>query len=172
MAARIPLILLAATALTAFTVFSTGRMLGGLTEINNVVSNELVHSLGKFAVENYNRNQEKNKAPPTRLFDTGTIVGGVKDINNVESNELVQSLGKFAVENYNRNQEKNKAPATTLLSFSHVIAAKWQFVEGRMYHMKIVAEDSHHARKVFDAKVTEKPWLKSKKVVSFTPSAH
>ncbi|KAJ0971892.1 hypothetical protein J5N97_019851 [Dioscorea zingiberensis] len=105
-------------------------------------------------------------------LETDQIVGGRTDIKNVGSNKLVQSLGKFAVENYNRNQEKNKAPPTTLLSFTHVVAAQSQVVAGTKYYLKIAAEDSHHARKVFDAVVVVKPWLKSKELISFTPSAH
>ncbi|KAJ0968083.1 hypothetical protein J5N97_025000 [Dioscorea zingiberensis] len=147
MAARIPLILLlllAATALSTLSALDTDVI--------------IIDSLS--------------------ALDTDVIIkdcneGGLTELENVGSNKLVQSLGMFAVETYNRNlQEKNKAPPTTLLSFSHVTAAQSQVVEGAMYYLKIVAEDYHHARKVFDAKVLEQLWLNSTELISFTPSAH
>ncbi|KAM0940905.1 putative Cystatin domain-containing protein [Dioscorea sansibarensis] len=99
-------------------------------------------------------------------YATAGIVGGRTEIKNVRSNKLVQSLGKFAVEEYDRGLKGSNA----LLSFSSVISAESQVVSGTKYYLKIAAKDSHHARKLFDAEVVVKPWLKSKELLSFKPT--
>ncbi|XP_039133663.1 cysteine proteinase inhibitor B-like [Dioscorea cayenensis subsp. rotundata] len=100
---------------------------------------------------------------------TASIVGGRTEIKNVKSNKMVQSLGKFAVEEYDKGV-KGGSNAAALVSFSSVISAESQVVAGTKYYLKIAAEDSHHARKLFDAEVVIKPWLKSKQLLSFKPA--
>ncbi|KAH7670497.1 cystatin-C protein [Dioscorea alata] len=100
---------------------------------------------------------------------TASIVGGRTEIKNVKSNKMVQSLGKFAVEEYNKGV-KGGSNAAALVSFSSVISAESQVVAGTKYYLKIAAEDSHHARKLFDAEVVVKPWLKSQQLLSFKPA--
>ncbi|OEL18787.1 Cysteine proteinase inhibitor 10 [Dichanthelium oligosanthes] len=102
-------------------------------------------------------------------------VGGRRDIKDVGSNKAVQSLGRFAVAEHNRRLRRNGGvgtgtdPVTVLLSFRAVAAAQEQVVSGVAYYLKVVARDRGGDRP-FDAVVVVKAWLKSKELVSFTPS--
>jgi hypothetical protein len=102
-------------------------------------------------------------------------VGGRRDITDVGANKEVQSLGRFAVAEHNRRLRRSggvatsSGPVTVLLSFGAVAAAQEQVVSGVAYYLKVIARDDRGDRP-FDAVVVVKAWLKSRELVSFTPS--
>ncbi|CAN6242119.1 unnamed protein product [Urochloa humidicola] len=104
------------------------------------------------------------------------VVGGRRDIKDVGSNKEVQSLGRFAVDEHNSRLRRNGGvgtssdPVTVLLSFKAVAAAQVQVVAGKAYYLKVIARDRGGGDRPFDAVVVVKAWLKSKELVSFTPS--
>ncbi|CAL5032820.1 unnamed protein product [Urochloa decumbens] len=111
--------------------------------------------------------------------DATTVVGGRRDIKDVGSNKEVQSLGQFAVDEHNRLLRLNGGvgtssdPVTVLLSFRAVAAAQVQVVAGEAYYLKVIARERNSGGggdRPFDAVVVVKAWLKSKELVSFTPS--
>ncbi|KAJ4755996.1 Cysteine proteinase inhibitor [Rhynchospora pubera] len=104
------------------------------------------------------------------------VVGGRTLVPHVESNKEIQSLGRFSVAQYNyhlRNGSNGTAtPHARPLAFSRVVEAETQVVSGVKYYLKVIAKDGKYStnEKLFDAVVVVKPWLKSKELVSFTPS--
>ncbi|XP_062186074.1 cysteine proteinase inhibitor 10-like [Phragmites australis] len=105
-----------------------------------------------------------------------TAVGGRRDITNVGANKEVQSLGRFAVAEHNRRLRNRGGgtasdPVPVLLSFTAVAAAQEQVVSGVAYYLKVIARDrSGSGDRPFDAVVVVKKWLRSKELISFTPS--
>lgn len=96
------------------------------------------------------------------------LLGGKKDLGNVNNDLEAEELAKYAVNQYN-SQSNSVAP----LSFSKVISAKSQVVQGTMYHLKIEAHQGDQA-KHWDARVWVKPWENFKKLEEFkaaSPSA-
>ncbi|XP_078155574.1 PHYTOCYSTATIN 2 [Carex rostrata] len=105
------------------------------------------------------------------------VVGGRTVIPHVESNKEVQSLGRFSVAQYNNRLRSSNATATLHhhakpLTFSRVVKAEQQIVSGVKYYLKVVAKEGKYSstEKLFDAVVVVKAWLKSKELLSFTPS--
>uniref|UniRef100_A0A0D9W3Q7 Cystatin domain-containing protein n=1 Tax=Leersia perrieri TaxID=77586 RepID=A0A0D9W3Q7_9ORYZ len=104
---------------------------------------------------------------------SAAAVGGRTEITDVGSNKAVQSLGKFAVAEHNRRLRlgRHDDPVPVKLAFGRVVAAQKQVVSGVAYYLKVVARDPHAAgERPFDAVVVVKAWVKSKELVSFTPS--
>ncbi|XP_010926673.1 cysteine proteinase inhibitor 5 [Elaeis guineensis] len=97
----------------------------------------------------------------------GRKVGGRTEVPHVESDKEVQDLGLFCVEEYNQRLHGGRSEA---LTFLRVVAAERQVVSGIKYYLKIAARDGRE--RTFDAIVVVKPWLKSRSLLSFTPSAH
>ncbi|GJN37170.1 hypothetical protein PR202_gb26096 [Eleusine coracana subsp. coracana] len=106
-------------------------------------------------------------------------VGGRRDIKDVGSNKEVQSLGRFAVNEHNRRLRHSGGaavpaandPVPVLLSFTAVASAQEQVVSGKVYYLKVIARDgSGGGDRPFDAVVIVRAWLRSKELVSFTPS--
>jgi len=56
------------------------------------------------------------------------------------------------------------------LTFSKVVSAKKQVVQGTMYHFTIEVQEAGQP-KLYDAKVWLKPWENFKKLEEFKPSA-
>ncbi len=56
------------------------------------------------------------------------------------------------------------------LTFSKVVSAKKQVVQGTMYHFTIEVQEDGQP-KLYDAKVWLKPWENFKKLEEFKPSA-
>ncbi|XP_008792948.3 cysteine proteinase inhibitor 4 [Phoenix dactylifera] len=96
----------------------------------------------------------------------GRKVGGRTEVPHVESNKEVQDLGLFCVEEYNQHLHGGGE----VLTFLRVLAAERQVVSGIKYYLKIAARDGRE--RSFDAVVVVKPWLKSRSLLSFAPSAH
>uniref|UniRef100_A0A0E0KPB5 Cysteine proteinase inhibitor n=1 Tax=Oryza punctata TaxID=4537 RepID=A0A0E0KPB5_ORYPU len=105
-----------------------------------------------------------------------SVVGGRTEIRDVGGNKEVQSLGRFAVAEHNRRLRHGGSGAgdpvvPVKLAFSRVVAAQKQVVSGVAYYLKVVARDPRAGGdRAFDAVVVVKAWLKSKELVSFTPS--
>eukprot|EP00246_Nothoceros_aenigmaticus_P004301 TRINITY_DN1579_c0_g1_i1.p1 TRINITY_DN1579_c0_g1~~TRINITY_DN1579_c0_g1_i1.p1 ORF type:complete len:125 (+),score=17.47 TRINITY_DN1579_c0_g1_i1:88-462(+) len=89
------------------------------------------------------------------------LLGGQKDLGNVQNDLEVEELAKFAVNEYN-SQNSNGAP----LSYSKVVSAKSQVVQGTLYHLTIEAHQEQEA-KHWHARVWVKPWEKFKKLEGF-----
>ncbi|KAG1330859.1 cysteine proteinase inhibitor 5 [Cocos nucifera] len=100
----------------------------------------------------------------------GRKVGGRTEVPHVESNKEVQDLGLFCVEEYNHRLRGGRRAGSEALTFLRVVAAERQVVSGIKYYLKISARDGRE--RTFDAIVVVKPWLKSRSLLSFTPSAH
>ena len=109
------------------------------------------------------------------LHAPAPAVGGRRAITDVGANKEVQALGRFAVAEHNRRLRRSGGvatssdPVTVLLSFGAVAAAQEQVVSGVAYYLKVIARDDRGDRP-FDAVVVVKAWLKSRELVSFTPS--
>ncbi|CAN6446863.1 unnamed protein product [Victoria cruziana] len=91
------------------------------------------------------------------------MVGGKSSIPNVKSNQEIQDLGKWCVSEYNKEQQGS-------LTFKEVESGQQQVVAGMKYYLHIQAVDGV-TTKPFDAVVWIRPWLHSKQLLSFNPSA-
>ncbi|MBA0648352.1 hypothetical protein Goklo_016096, partial [Gossypium klotzschianum] len=99
-------------------------------------------------------------------------------ITDVKTNEEVQELGRFAVEEYNRSHGlgrwrgfvSSSNGRRAELVFSRVLEAQKQVVSGIKYYLKIEAMENKLS-KTFESVVVVKPWLHSKELLHFSPSA-
>ncbi|XBI66212.1 cysteine proteinase inhibitor-like [Triticum urartu] len=92
--------------------------------------------------------------------DAGPLVGGISDSPMGQENDLdVIALARFAVSEHN-----NKANA--LLEFENVVKVKKQTVAGTMHYITIRVTEGG-AKKLYEAKVWEKPWENFKKLEEF-----
>lgn len=103
-------------------------------------------------------------------------MGGRTEIKDVGTNKEVQSLGRFAVAEHNRHLRHGGGgaagdPVPLQLAFTRVVAAQKQVVAGVAYYLKVIARDrAGGGDRPFDAVVVVKAWLKSKELVSLSPS--
>jgi acyl-CoA hydrolase len=96
----------------------------------------------------------------------GTMPGGLKDVSNFANSVEIDDLANFAVDQYKTRQNSLSVAGMT---FSKVVAAKEQVVQGTMYYLTVeVMEDGKP--KLYDAKVWVKPWEGYKELESFVPS--
>ncbi|XP_042475709.1 cysteine proteinase inhibitor 4-like [Macadamia integrifolia] len=102
----------------------------------------------------------------------GGMVGGRRDVKDVKNNKEIQDLGRFSVEKYNKNQHHYQDGGIAddgILDFKEVVKAQTQVVSGFKYYLTICA--SHDGTlKTYDAIVVIKPWVRSKQLITFTPS--
>jgi len=89
---------------------------------------------------------------------------------DLNSNSLeIDELAKFAVsEHNNSNQNSVQDVPAKKLSFSKVISAHTQVVQGTMYHLVIEAEEASKPGQ-YEAQVWVKPWENFKKLHEFKP---
>ncbi|KAG5238136.1 hypothetical protein OIU77_028175 [Salix suchowensis] len=85
--------------------------------------------------------------------------GGIKELEGSANSLEIDSLARFAVDDYNKKQN-------SLLEFKRVVNTKQQVVSGMMYYITFEVIDGGH-RKVYEAKVWEKPWMNFKEVQEF-----
>ncbi|CAO1944712.1 unnamed protein product [Urochloa humidicola] len=83
------------------------------------------------------------------MADHGPLVGGISDVPQ------------------NENDEHNKK-ANALLAYEKLVKAKTQVVAGTMYYLTVEAKDGE-AKKLYEAKVWEKPWENFKELQEFKP---
>ncbi|KAM0065168.1 putative Cystatin domain-containing protein [Helianthus debilis subsp. tardiflorus] len=76
----------------------------------------------------------------------------------------------YSVDEYNRLPRSTTANDEGGLRFSRVVEAEQQVVSGMKYYMKIEALTKSGDPQVFESVVVVKPWLRSKKLVTFGPS--
>ncbi|KAF7075876.1 hypothetical protein CFC21_080609 [Triticum aestivum] len=80
------------------------------------------------------------------------MYGGIEDWPGAE-NDLGVDLARFAVSEHNSN-------TNALLEFQKVVKVKQQVVEGMMYYITIEVDEGW-AKKLYEAKVWDRPWLDS-----------
>ncbi|KAJ8755502.1 hypothetical protein K2173_019300 [Erythroxylum novogranatense] len=104
----------------------------------------------------------------------GRLVGGRTVVRDVAGNEEVQELGRFSVKEFNRGRLGGIIDRGELgeLAFSEVVEAERQVVSGIKYYLKIEATGRNRESRLFDSIVVVKPWLKSKELLHFEPSAN
>ncbi|KAG1338358.1 Cysteine proteinase inhibitor [Cocos nucifera] len=88
-------------------------------------------------------------------------LGGVHDAKEIENSVEIEELARFAVEDHNKK-------ANTLLEFVRVVKVKEQVVSGMIYYITIEASDGGK-KKLYEAKVWVKPWMKFKELQEFVP---
>jgi flavin-binding protein dodecin len=93
------------------------------------------------------------------------MLGKPKNVENISNDLEVDELANFAVTEHN-----NQTNSLQKLTFSKVVSAKKQVVQGTMYHFTIEVQEDGHP-KLYDAKVWLKPWENFKKLEEFKPSA-
>lgn len=92
------------------------------------------------------------------------FVGGPRPIADPANDLQVEQLAKFAVDQY-----KSHLKSASDISFSKVLAAKEQVVQGTMYYITIEVKEGG-VPKQYEAKVWVKPWEGFKELESFKPS--
>ncbi|CAK9872365.1 unnamed protein product [Sphagnum jensenii] len=102
------------------------------------------------------------------LLDHGAgadaMLGGIKEVGNVSNSLEMDELAKFAVDEHN-----SRGNSLDKLSFSKVVSARTQVVQGTMYHLTIEVQEGGNPR-LYDAKVWVKPWENFKKLEEFKPA--
>ncbi|KAJ9146627.1 hypothetical protein P3X46_028866 [Hevea brasiliensis] len=86
-------------------------------------------------------------------------LGGVTEVEGSANSVEINSLARYAVDDYNQKQN-------ALLEFKKVVNAKQQVVAGTIYYITLEVTDGGQ-KKVYEAKVWEKPWLNFKEVQEF-----
>nr|CAB3478603.1 unnamed protein product [Digitaria exilis] len=95
------------------------------------------------------------------MADRGTLAGGVTDVPQNDNDLHLQELARFAVDEHNKK-------ANALLGYEKLVKAKTQVVAGTMYYLTIEVKDGD-TKKLYEAKVWEKPWENFKEVQEFKP---
>jgi len=95
------------------------------------------------------------------MADSGPLAGGVTDVPQNENDIHLQELARFAVDEHNKK-------ANALLGFEKLVKAKTQVVAGTMYYLTVEVKDGE-AKKLYEAKVWEKPWENFKELQEFKP---
>ncbi|GKV28842.1 hypothetical protein SLEP1_g37835 [Rubroshorea leprosula] len=86
-------------------------------------------------------------------------LGGIKEVEGSANSLEIDSLARFAVDEHNKKEN-------SLLEFKRVVNTKTQVVSGTMYYITLEAADGNQ-KKVYEAKVWEKPWMNFKEVQEF-----
>ncbi|XP_062172228.1 cysteine proteinase inhibitor-like [Alnus glutinosa] len=86
-------------------------------------------------------------------------VGGVTEVGGSQNSVEIDGLARFAVDEHNKKQN-------TLLEFQKVVNAKQQVVSGTVYYITLEVTDGGK-KKVYEAKIWEKPWLNFKELQEF-----
>ncbi|KAF7824778.1 cysteine proteinase inhibitor 6 [Senna tora] len=86
-------------------------------------------------------------------------LGGLRDSPAAQNSADVEGLARFAVDEHNKKENK-------LLEFAKVVKAQEQVVAGTMHHLTIEAIDAGK-RKIYEAKIWEKPWMNFKELQEF-----
>jgi len=89
------------------------------------------------------------------------LAGGIKDVPANENDLHLQELARFAVEEHNKK-------ANALLGYEKLVKAKTQVVAGTMYYLTVEVKDGE-VKKLYEAKVWEKPWENFKELQEFKP---
>ncbi|XP_066309818.1 cystatin-1-like [Miscanthus floridulus] len=100
---------------------------------------------------------------PTRNAqeESMALAGGIKDVPANENDLHLQELARFAVDEHNKK-------ANALLGYEKLVKAKTQVVAGTMYYLTVEVKDGE-VKKLYEAKVWEKPWENFKELQEFKP---
>jgi hypothetical protein len=136
-------------------------------DCHNLLQKQLTHFYFLIAIVSSPSACFRENPIVSSLLQSPTIMalaGGKRPVDLQNCNNLeIDELAKFAVSEHN-NQETN-APKK---SFSKVVSAHTQVVQGTMYHLLIEVEEENKP-KHYEAKVWVKTWEHFKKLESFTP---
>ncbi|XP_072955221.1 cysteine proteinase inhibitor A-like [Typha angustifolia] len=92
------------------------------------------------------------------------LMGGVCDSKPGMENSLeMEDLARFAVDEHNKKEN-------ALLQFVRVVKVRQQVVAGMLYYLTIEALDGGN-KKLYEAKVWVKPWMKFKELEDFKLAA-
>jgi len=92
------------------------------------------------------------------------MLGGIKEVGNVSNSLEMDELAKFAVDEHNGREN-----SLDTLSFSKLVSARTQVVQGTMYYLTIEVQEDGNP-KLYEAKVWVKPWENFKKLEEFKPA--
>ncbi|XP_062207166.1 cysteine proteinase inhibitor-like isoform X2 [Phragmites australis] len=120
----------------------------------------LVAALLVLLAVSYTRNAEEEEGA---MADGGPLAGGIHDAPAGRENDLHDiDLARFAVDEHNKK-------ANALLEFDKLVKVKQQVVAGTMYYLTIEVKDGE-VKKLYEARVWEKPWMNFKELVDFKPA--
>ncbi|XP_037436941.1 cysteine proteinase inhibitor A-like isoform X1 [Triticum dicoccoides] len=106
--------------------------------------------------------QTQMQSAREKAADERRLDGGIVDSPGAENDLRIIGLARFAV-----SEHKNKTNA--LLEFEKVVRLKQQVVAGMMYYITIQVNEGG-AKKMYEAKVWERPWMDFKKLMEFRPA--
>ncbi|VAI24400.1 unnamed protein product [Triticum turgidum subsp. durum] len=106
--------------------------------------------------------QTQMQSAREKAADERRLDGGIVDSPGAENDLRIIGLARFAV-----SEHKNKTNA--LLEFEQVVRLKQQVVAGMMYYIAIQVNEGG-AKKMYEAKVWERPWMDFKKLMEFRPA--
>ncbi|XP_062083596.1 cysteine proteinase inhibitor-like [Humulus lupulus] len=86
-------------------------------------------------------------------------VGGINEVDGRQNSLKIETLARFAVDEHNKKQN-------SLLQLKKVVNTKQQLVAGPLHHITLEAVDGDK-KKVYEAKVWEKPWMNFKELQEF-----
>ncbi|RLN23252.1 cysteine proteinase inhibitor [Panicum miliaceum] len=107
--------------------------------------------------------------PP--MADRGPLAGGVTDVPRNDNDIHLQELARFAVDEHNKKaicEVSMFYGKNALLGFEKLVKAKTQVVAGTMYYLTVEVKDGE-TKKLYEAKVWEKPWENFKELQEFKP---
>ncbi|URE26878.1 Cystatin domain [Musa troglodytarum] len=84
--------------------------------------------------------------------DATVTVGGISGAEGAPDGAEIEQLARFAVDEHNKKRN-------TLLEFARVVNAREQVVVGTLHHLTVEVIDAGK-KKIYEAKVWIKPWLK------------
>uniref|UniRef100_A0A453MB10 Cysteine proteinase inhibitor n=4 Tax=Triticinae TaxID=1648030 RepID=A0A453MB10_AEGTS len=106
--------------------------------------------------------QTQMQSAREKAADELPLDGGIVDTPGAENDLRIVDLARFAV-----SEHKNRTNA--LLEFEKVVKLKQQVVAGMMYYITIQVNEGG-AKKMYEAKVWEQPWMDFKKLMEFRPA--
>nr|GLL43283.1 cysteine proteinase inhibitor A-like [Ipomoea trifida]GMD71409.1 cysteine proteinase inhibitor A-like [Ipomoea batatas] len=87
------------------------------------------------------------------------MTGGVSQVEGFQNSIEFDDLARFAISEHNKKANAN-------LEFGKVVNVKRQVVSGTMHYITLEAADGGQ-KKVYEAKVWDKPWENFKEVQEF-----
>ncbi|XP_042488255.1 cysteine proteinase inhibitor A-like [Macadamia integrifolia] len=88
-----------------------------------------------------------------------TMAGGIHEVKGFQNNVEIDELAHFVINEHKKKQNK-------VVVFEKVVNAKEHVVAGTIYYITLeVGEDCK--KKIYEAKVWEKPWMNFKEVLEF-----
>ncbi|XP_021279182.1 cysteine proteinase inhibitor-like [Herrania umbratica] len=86
-------------------------------------------------------------------------VGGVTEVEGNANSLEIETLARFAVDEHNKKEN-------AMLEYKKVVNVKQQVVAGTIYYITMEVMDGDK-KKIYEAKVWEKPWMNFKELQDF-----